>query len=287
MIMDRLFRPTDDQLIYHYCRPEAFLAIVTNGSMWFSDSSKLNDVSERDWGYSIFERAARSLTKELGAEFIDSTLGPVAAGHLHSMLMIGCFSRDADVLSQWRAYADDGRGFAIGFSPKLMRLPAKPLRVLYDEAAQIQELVGNFRHIYETEKAAGFKYGDDFQDHMFQVGLDLCAYKHPTFQEEQEIRYAHCCGIISQGRSKNIVPLGALGPGGERLSEPLKIHFRMTIGVIVPYVIIDYMKMAVTPIKEIVLGPQNRNAESDIETFLGSIGMADVAVRRSQAPYRT
>ena len=30
---------------------------------------------------------------------------------------VSCFSADGDVLSQWRAYADDGHGFAIGFAP--------------------------------------------------------------------------------------------------------------------------------------------------------------------------
>ena len=50
--------------------------------------------------------------------------------------MISCYSLDPDVLSQWRAYADDGRGFAIEFSAKLMQMPAKKLRVLYDEERQ-------------------------------------------------------------------------------------------------------------------------------------------------------
>jgi len=286
MILDRFYTPTDDELIYHYCRPETFLSIVSSGSIWLSASYTLNDVSEHSWGYSMLQRAAKTLESEIGREFIKKSYEPVVMGYLHSMLMIACFSLDADVLSQWRAYGDDGRGFAIGFSPKQIQTPAKKLRVLYDEDAQMQELIGNLKHIFEFEKSVGFKYGDQFQSHLFGVGLDLCAYKHPAFREESEIRFAHVCAIIPEGKSRKIVPLGARGPDGERLSEPLKTHFRMSDGVLVPYVIADYTNGgAVAPIKQIVLGPRNKNHESNIEIFLATIGLTGVTVRRSTAPY--
>jgi hypothetical protein len=285
MIRDRWYTPSDDALIYHYCRPEAFLEIVNSRSIWLSATYTLNDATERSWGYSIFTKAANTLERELGSEFINKITEPVIVGDSYSMLMIACFSLDADVLSQWRAYADDGRGFALGFSPTLMQIPAKPLRVLYDEDAQMQELIGNLKHTYEVEKSTGFKYGDEFQLHLFHMGIDLCAYKNPAFHEEREIRLAHACGM--NRKSKKIVPLGARGPGGKRLSKPLKTHFRMSRGVLVPYVIVDYSNNgAFAPIKEGVLGPRNENAELNIEVFLNSIGVADVTVRRSKVPYR-
>jgi len=36
---------------------------------------------------------------------------------------IACFSEKGDLLSQWRAYADDGEGVAIGFDPNGGRFP--------------------------------------------------------------------------------------------------------------------------------------------------------------------
>jgi hypothetical protein len=89
-------------------------------------------------------------------------------------MMISSYSLDPDVLSQWRAYADDGRGFAIGFSPKLMQMPAKKLRVLYDEDRQLYEMLGNLKHTYEYEKSIGFKYDDQFQSHWFNIA-STCA----------------------------------------------------------------------------------------------------------------
>jgi Protein of unknown function (DUF2971) len=129
------------------------------------------------------------------------------------------FLLDADLLSQWRAsYADDGRGFAIGFSPKLMqKVPAKQLRVLYEEGAQIFELMNNLRHVYQVEKSKNFRYDEEFQSHLYQLGLDLCAYKNPAFQEEKEIRLAHICGF-NRG-DKAVVALGARDALGERVSD--------------------------------------------------------------------
>jgi hypothetical protein len=80
---------------------------------------------------------------------------------------------------------------------------------------------------------------------------------------------------------------GARAMGGERLSDPLKIHFRNAKGVVVPYVIVDYSDSgAVQPIKEVVLGPKNQNAELNIEFFLNTVGVSNVNVRRSMIPYR-
>ena len=33
----------------------------------------------------------------------------------NTLPLIGCFSKNGDLLSQWRAYAEDGKGFSIGF----------------------------------------------------------------------------------------------------------------------------------------------------------------------------
>jgi hypothetical protein len=97
MILDRLYRPTENELIYHYCRPEAFLEIVNSRSIWLSASYTLNDVTERSWGYSTFAKAAKTLEREVGSEFINKIAEPVIAGDSHSILMIAA-KRSAFVL---------------------------------------------------------------------------------------------------------------------------------------------------------------------------------------------
>ncbi len=287
MILDRLYTPTENELIYHYCRAEAFLEIIKSRTIWQSAYYVLNDTMEREWGYLVFTRVAKQLQEAVGKEFIDRITPMIQTAYSYSVLMISCYSLDADVLSQWRAYGDDGRGFAIGFSPKLMEMPAKKLRVLYDEEAQIRELSGNLKHTYEYEKSIGFKFDDQFQTHWFNIGLDLCAYKNPAFKEEKEIRLAHVSGLASQGKSKKLIPLGARDQDGKRLSAPIEINFRIRDGTVIPYVALDYTNRgANSPIKEIILGPRNENSESNVDIVLNSIGMTDVRVRRSNVPYR-
>src|SRR5262249_54323361 len=142
MILDRLYVPTGDELIYHYCRPEAFLEIIRSRCLWLSAYYVLSDLTEGRWGYSVFQKVAEQLQKEAGKDFIDRVGAIITSAYLRSVMMISSHSLDADVLSQWILYADHGQGFAIGFLPELMQMLAKQLRVLYDEEAQITELRG-------------------------------------------------------------------------------------------------------------------------------------------------
>jgi hypothetical protein len=286
MIRDREYNPSDDELIYHYCGARAFVEITNNRSIWLSAYWTMNDETERQWGYAAFKRATKELQHEVDQAFLDQVYNPIDVSFLSSVVMISSFSLDGDVRSQWVKYADDGRGFAIGFSAKLMKhLPVRHLRVLYDENLQIRELLGNLRHIYEYERSIGFKYGEQFQTHLFYLGGDLCAYKNPAFKEEQEIRLVHMSGFVPVGNSGSIIALGARDEHGRRRHRPLKIHFRDNNGIVTPYVILDYSKSGpILPIKEVLLGPRNENAESNIKVFLNTIGMKDVVVRRSTVP---
>jgi hypothetical protein len=287
MILDRVYTPADGELIYHYCPPMAFLAIIKSRTVWSSAYYVLNDSTERMWGYSIFSKAADQLREECGKAFIDSVSEVINRAYSSSIVMISCYSLDPDVLSQWRAYAENGSGFAIGFSAKLMQMPAKKLRVLYDEERQLSEFLGNLGHTYKYEKLIGFRYDEKFQRHWYNVGLDLCAYKNPAFSEEKEIRFAHVSGLVPEGKSGKIVSAGARDQDGKTLSSPLEVHFRTSNGVLVPYVALDYSNQGtMSPIKEVILGPRNENTESNIEIVLNTLGVKDVAVRRSRVPYR-
>jgi hypothetical protein len=286
MIQGRFYNPSESELIYHYCPPQAFLEIIRSRTMWHSAYYTLNDLSERRWAYSQFDKAVNQIQGQVEETFTNTVRAIVDMALRTSLIMISSYSLDPDVLSQWRAYADDGHGFAIGFNAKRMKMPAKPLRVLYDEDAQLQELVGNLKHTHDYEKSIGFKFDDKFQSHLFNIGLDLCAYKHPTFREEKEIRRAHVSGLVSEGKSMKAVALGAHDQDGNRLSEPMEVHFRTNRGTLIPYVALDYTNGGQeSPVREIILGPKNKNAELNIEIFLNTVGMKDVIVRKSTIPY--
>jgi Protein of unknown function (DUF2971) len=126
--------------------------------VWLSSYYTLNDLREREWGFRIFERGLQKLRAEVGDTFASVVTQMIHTAYSGSVVMISSYSLDPDVLSQWRAYADRGRGFAIGFAPQLMKMPARHLRVLYEEEHQLNEFMSNLRHTYEYEKSIGFKY---------------------------------------------------------------------------------------------------------------------------------
>ena len=255
--------------------------------MWFSAYYVMNDALEREWGYNLFSRVLESLSDEFNKDFLEQVMVGIRAGTFTNVAMISCYSLDADVLSQWRAYADDGRGFAVGFDPKLMQMPAKKFRVLYNEETQIAELTGNLRHVFGYEQSIGFKYDEMFRSHWLNFGMDLIAYKHHGFREEKEIRLVHASGLIPENGTLKIVALGARDEDGKRIIGPQEIRFRVSNGIVVPFVALDYSNNGMqSPIKEVVLGPRNESAESNIELFLNTIGVPGVRVRRSTVPYR-
>jgi Protein of unknown function (DUF2971) len=180
MILDRWYDPSEKELIYHYCGPDAFVAITTSRALWLSAYWTMNDATEREFGYVAFGKAMKELEREVDRTFLEHVTEIVNGATFQTVLMIGSFSLEGDLLSQWRGYADDARGFAIGFSAKEMQAtPAKQLRVLYDEDLQVRELLGNLRHVYKYERSIGLKYDNQFQSHIATLGLDLCAYKNP------------------------------------------------------------------------------------------------------------
>ena len=48
MILERLYQPNEGELIYHYCRAEAFLEIIKSRTIWQSAYYVLNDSMERE-----------------------------------------------------------------------------------------------------------------------------------------------------------------------------------------------------------------------------------------------
>lgn len=107
-------------LLYHYTNDTALKAIIQSGKIWFSDIFRQNDPSELRHGLAnaidILKSRITKTRPELNVfasafERLDLDAGIEAVAHY----FICCFSGDGDDLGQWRAYANNGQGFALGF----------------------------------------------------------------------------------------------------------------------------------------------------------------------------
>jgi len=105
-------------ILYHYCSTAAFHSIVSTRSIWLSSLSLANDTME-----------GRLLSQWIMQHAQEDSASPDGVSRLRHQLdfletsvegLAFCVSGEGDLLSQWRGYADDARGFAIGFDGRYL-----------------------------------------------------------------------------------------------------------------------------------------------------------------------
>lgn len=287
-MLDRRYVPEDDEIVYHYCSPDAFLAICTTKTLRFSDVFSMNDFTEMHWGFHIWERAAGELLEsgKVEQELVDDIHRILHVSGFHAAPLACCFSRNGDLLSQWRAYARDGIGYAIGFSAKLLaELPARPLEALYDPDQQLKEVKTFVLAMQEVERTTNEPRSKDWFHACASLCFDLGCLKNAAFSEEKEIRLVHLVNFEASNSSLRLTDAGGTSFGKE--ASVLPVAFHMQDGIPVPHVDIDYSDGGlVTPIREVITGPRNRGLLSGISVFLETAGLPNVRLRHSSAPYR-
>lgn len=253
-------------VLYHYCGVNGFKGIIESKCLWLSHAGYMNDYMEHAW---LFEKAKKHFDRLAGeghkeyAKFM--SIGDPGPS------FICCFSSECDLLSQWRAYSDDGAGFAIGFSMEeelskgRYRNVLFPLRrVIYDEAEQDTEIERALGDSYSR-----FEVGTDNDDSIAALGrlvMLASSCKNPGFHEEQEWR------------------LIFLNPGLTELRPRFRVNAKNQL---VPYFEFAF---ALNAISEIRLGPKN-SARSDHETLKRLLAANDypydkIKILNSEATYR-
>ena len=253
-------------VLYHYCGSNGFKGIIESKCLWLSHAGYMNDYSESKW---LFEKAKNYLDR-LAADGYTEYADFMSGGH-SSPPFICCFSSKPDLLSQWRAYSDDGAGFAIGFSPSKMLDKYKYLkpflpfsRAIYDEGeqdAEIEQAIG------DSHKR--FQAGAENLDAIHALGrlvmlAAIC--KNPGFREEHEWRLVYLVsGIIR-----------------------LPLQFRVNANnQLVSYCDFPF---DVDTVSEIRLGPKNSAREDHemIKSFLTANGYSSdkIEIVNSEATYR-
>lgn len=286
MLIPRVYEPNDEDILYHYCDALAFHGICTTKVMRFSDLFSMNDFMEMHWGYSIWEQAATELLGEVGREFLDEIDKVIHSAGLYGLLVASCYSLNGDVLSQWRAYADDGKGYAIGFRAKdLIELPIRPLSVLYDQKAQVEETKNTIRELHAVEEFEETKRGGDFQRTCFTLAFDLAAFKNPVFREEQEVRLIHVLDFEKSNDFLRLTDAGGHAFGKDCEGAP--VLFRMRDNIPVAFIEQDFSDAGrVNPIREVIIGPKNDVLPTAVSIFLETSGVGSVRVKKSKASYR-
>jgi hypothetical protein len=110
---------------YHYTTEAGLYGILKSGMLWLTDIFALNDPSELRHGICLALKAfdttrindlpEREWYREAVSKVLsDGLLPKVVQPYTCS------FSNNDDDLGQWRGYADDGKGYSIGFDMELL-----------------------------------------------------------------------------------------------------------------------------------------------------------------------
>ncbi|MEK2168086.1 DUF2971 domain-containing protein [Vibrio parahaemolyticus] len=188
---------TDDYTLFHYSDIGGIHGILTSGCMWATDYRYLNDTNE-------LSTAIKSLIDFCSDEWREALTWGLNYHSRHRSHFVISFSKSPKVLSQWRAYASDGKGAAIGFRAKCMeRNQEKNTKVslvecnYHDHSTQIERVAKKHE---STLKLIVSLYIDTIAINSFMRKLeekyivldqlfdDLLSIKNEAFSEEQEVR---------------------------------------------------------------------------------------------------
>ncbi len=289
--------------LYHYCSNATFLSIIQNQAIRLSLLSLSNDSKEG------------KLVLEMMHQFaVDDALNKKDLDFFHQSLSIlgdyfdaigFCLSEEKDLLSQWRGYADDANGVAIGFSSDFLRKSSMKYaeghkmnvslneveydfdaqkKLLYPTYKEIKSLIDNGAlkstgrgslldsrtkvQIEKDDNEIKKKY-QSYSVKTLTLITKMFILKHSAFKEEKEWR---------------ILSYYARGNEGDT-------DFRACVNSIIPYKEFNLREynfegMKDEAILEVVLGPKNITPTNIIKNLLLKNGFNHVDVIRSDASYR-
>jgi len=275
-------------LFYHYTTAEGLRGILETGDLWATNAFYLNDQLETEYGQRFCDEfLLTQLRQRPDSHFVTFLSGcrGTISGHEaelfpHELQFITSFSLNGDLLSQWRAYADGGKGFSLGFSPlDLLHLLGEiagqtdekrvphplPMKVLYNRDEQERNL-SEVLTVVEKEwpsLEADFLHDDDTNKALKAMGAlwlaTACMYfKDEAFAQEEEVRV-----LYSNVREMKVA------------NTRLAVCLRSRNGLLIPYRPLGLAGNGMLlPISKIIMGPllDGKRTKLALEMYLQSSG---------------
>jgi hypothetical protein len=307
----------EPEILYHYTTQEGLRGILESKCIWATHFQYLNDkreggivlqvllneLSSRVNSDSLFQLFGMEPNKTKQPECTsEDTLnqGIGAANRVTSQnVFVASFSKEGNLLSQWRAYTGRSGGYSIGFKPGFLRaageyflkhrsdsfyMDAETLLscIYYDDKEkqslenEIERLVSSYlNNASEVTEMPAVSGIEGFQHpfaiatgHFISLGTRSAITKDHGFHEEAEWRLAF---LLNQN------------------SIPADLKFRSGSSMLIPYLEVP-LRWDDQPIeiKEIIVGPCQYpdSAIKSVEMLLKKEGVLGVEVKDSKIPYR-
>ena len=322
------------KVLYHYASMEKGTSILKHKNIRLSDITKSNDVKEMSIffpdlfdemlknydehnGFSYkfeykgkgnrqaFGLFVNELKKKIEKEFEDGSIATFAL----------CLSEEGDLLSQWRGYADDGKGICLGLNVEeilkfvgISSVSGFSLeKVEYLSKEQIDEWVKNVANqmlgiveiILGAIEEGNIQYysAKEFDEDIFNTIYynilseveESIKFKTEGFKEEKEWRFFIKNSLNKDDiKGKKITSIGTLGEGARRKTSKYfadNVEFNIKENDMVPFVSLKFEKFHNNLINQVICGPNNKIREKDLEFFLRKYGYRNCKGRKTNITY--
>jgi hypothetical protein len=289
--------PTVDKL-FHYCSTESFLKLVQGRKLWLSALKLSNDTMEGRLVTKTVMRLAERDRLDLDAQH----------GLSESLLFIErffeglgfCLSEEDDLLSQWRGYADNAQGVAIGFSRTYLEKLATSTRtepspgfslhkVEYETQRHEEMVEATYRELKTLTDTGVFK------KRGYSIILDTRS-PEEVAADDKKIELAHRDMLVKL--LEFLSPLYEMKSRAFREEKEWRLvslfipagtddcKFRASRGRIVPFRSFELKQRDEPAITDVVLGPRHETPTHVVESMLNRTGFDTVKVRKSEVSYR-
>jgi hypothetical protein len=275
MGIDEIVNRRVPKVLYHYTSQDGLIGIVDNKEIWATKAHYLNDSKEFEYAIDLVSELLEG-EEYLGnkkAQDLRYRIGLVT----HVNICVTSFTKNGDLLSQWRGYGTQGAGYSLGLSgAKLRKLAASQdfilCPVVYkkdQQVALVKEIIERWcngeHHVVglnPMQNTLDIKV--EFEDYFAMLAPIL---KDPSFLEEQEWR------LISPLLSCNAD----------------RFEFRAGQYSLLPYYRFSLNEPSIPfGLSKIVVGPSPMQELSTkaVESYLRSKGVSQDIVETSSIPYR-
>lgn len=316
--------------LYHYCSNSKAFSILQDKTIRMSDISKSNDSLELQLFFPTLHRKIFKLYTDNPFPFKYGRKRGINAfrelvqfseyswqqrfdsGDFSNFVV--CFSETKDSLSQWRGYADDGKGCSIGFSKASLQSFCESTKgvlrmekVIYITEDELNDkisyyangIVNSLKGFREWIVSNMTKDDNDpdtdgllaynFDGMIEGAFIDSLRFKTAHFREEQEWRI-----FLSRRAYKNadwVFNKKEVFMGPALFDETLdflnnRIDFRPTTDDLIPFCPLSFNEFYDNPVVEVWIGPKNYSRKGDIELFLRKYNYKNVNVIYSDITYR-
>ncbi len=312
-----------NKVIYHYCSLDVFKLIIESASLRMTNISKSNDFDEIQYAYDILSDVIYSTYKKEARlrdiPYLDNIINNFDFGDFFGNSMkesnltyyATCFSGNGDLLSQWRGYANDGNGIALGFYKGVFEdfnSESNPMfgDVIYD----VDQLIVNTKNYIKVQLDSLSQKAEASQSDYDNILLHLLSksiyssvfYKNPAFIEEDEKRFVYYPfgNILSLKKRTSHTDDISNYRYFDRMLEYFEHEERYKNFIIskpsyfirqnqlISYFDISFSQIKPFFLSEIILGPKTNLNDNDLRLFLLSNGydLNFLNIRSSIAPYK-